>query len=311
MITTIFVLLTIAITVWYIFKKLSVFTDSDASASSKIKAAIITFSIFSGGIVFSFIQPFTIKRVDAGSVGIVFRLSGNERGISKYELKGGWVVYNSWFSKLYEYQIFQQHVDYPEQPVITKGGFPTIIKPSFNYSLIPGTVGDMFSNLRLPLKEVEQLWLKTAITSSINDVSNSWTVDSIFNHRELFEMSIIAETIKRTGKWFTISQLRTNIMPPDALKESIVQKTKAIQDVMVAESQTKVAAAEALRKIATARGDSAQAVIAASGRAEAIKKEQMQLTPLYIEYLKVKTWNGVNPTTVLSPNSGAIVQLPK
>ena len=66
-----------------------------------------------------------------------------------------------------------------------------------------------------------------------------------------------------------------------------------------------------IEKIAIARGDSAQAVIAASGRAEAIRKEQMQLTSMYIDYLKVTRWDGKNPTTVLGGNSGAIIQLPK
>ena len=56
--------------------------------------------------------------------------------------------------------------------------------------------------------------------------------------------------------------------------------------MQVAENHQKVAA-DAERKIAEARGNSAQAVIQACGRAEAIKKEQLCLTPLYIDYLKV------------------------
>ena len=82
------------------------------------------------------------------------------------------MIYNSWISKLYEFPPYQQHIDYPEQSVITKGGFEATIKPSFNYSLNAGSIGDMFQNLRLPVKEVEQGWLKNAIISSVNDVAN-------------------------------------------------------------------------------------------------------------------------------------------
>jgi regulator of protease activity HflC (stomatin/prohibitin superfamily) len=306
MITTTLLVLTIAIAVWYGLTKSSLMKQGKPA-----KFWVTMILILISGIFIAFTQPFKIERVDAGHVGIMVNLTGDDRGISKYEYKTGWVIYNTWIAQLYEFPTYQQHIDYPNQVVITKGGFQTTIKPSFNYSLIAGHIGDMFLNLRLPLRDVEQQWLMTAIISSVNDVANTWTVDDIFNNREKFEASIIAEAIKRTGKWFVISQLRTNILPPDALRNSIEAKTKAIQEVQVAENERKVAEAEALRKIAVAKGDSAQAVIAASGRAEAIKREQLQLTPLYIEYLKVTRWDGVNPTTVLSGNSGAIIQLPK
>lgn len=80
--------------------------------------------------------------------------------------------------------------------------------------------------------------------------------------------------------------------------------------MQVAENRQKVAA-DAERKIAEVRGDSAQAVIQASGCAEAIKKEQTCLTPLYIDYTKVQKWSGQVPTTVAGGNSGFIMQLPR
>jgi len=307
MITIILVAAAIAITIWYILKNRSEFSIKE----TRIKIVLKTILLFVVGILAALIQPFEAKRVDAGHVGIKVNLTGDNRGISKYEYRTGWVVYNTWIAQLYEFPTFQQHIDYPEQVVITKGGFQTTIKPSFNYSLIPGNIGDMFQNLRRPLSQVEQEWLMNAIISSVNDVANTWAVDDIFNNREKFESAIITEALKRTGKWFIISQLRTNIVPPDALRQAIEAKTKAIQEVQVAENERKVAEAEALKKIAIARGDSAQAVIAASGRAEAIRKEQMQLTSMYIDYLKVTRWDGKNPTTVLGGNSGAIIQLPK
>ena len=83
------------------------------------------------GIILALIQPFVIERVDAGHVGIKVKLTGNSRGVSNYEYKTGWVVFNSWTEQLFEFPTFQQHIDYDEQSVITKGGFTAIIKPSF------------------------------------------------------------------------------------------------------------------------------------------------------------------------------------
>lgn len=256
----------------------------------------------------SLINPIDIERIDAGHVGIKVSNVGDDRGVGKTEYVTGWVFYNSWISRIYEFPIHQQHIDYEEADIVTRGGFRATIKPSFNYSINSGNVADMFQNLRVGVKEMEQGWLKNAIVGSVNDVANRYTVDSIFNHREEFESSIIKECNKRVSQWFNVSQLRTNIVPPKEISESIIAKTRAIQEVQVAENQRQVAMAEAERKIAQAKGDSAQAVIQAAGRAEAIKKEQLSLTPLYIEYIKIQKWNGEVPTTVAGPNSGFLIQ---
>lgn len=304
MISIFLAVLTLLLTVVYFRRNLT--TADKSSKNSKIFTGL---AILAVGLLISLVQPMTIERVDAGHVGIKVNLTGDNRGISKFEYKTGWVVYNTWISKLYEFPTFQQHIDYPEQQVITRGGFSATIKPSFNYSLKPGDVGDMFQNLRLDIKRIEQQWLQTAIVGTVNDVANKWAVDDIFNQREKFESDIIAEANRRVSKWFSISQLRTNIIPPQALQQSIEAKTKAIQEVQVAENQRLVAIAEGDRKIAQARADSAAQVIAAAGEAEAIRRKQVSLSPTYIEYLKVNKWDGVLPT-VQSGSGGIIMQLP-
>lgn len=277
--------------------------------NSKPSTWAITTGIIIAGLILAVIQPLKLERVDAGHVGIKVNLTGDNRGISKFEYKTGWVLYNSWISRLYEFPVFQQHIEYPEQQVITKGGFSATIKPSFNYALKPGDVGDMFQNLRLDVKSVEQQWLQTAIVGTVNDVANKWSVDDIFNKREQFENDIISEANKRVAKWFIISQLRTNIIPPPALQQSIEAKTKAIQEVQVAENQKLVAIAEGERKVAQAKADSAAVVIQAAGEAEAIRRKQVSLTPTYVEYLKVNKWNGELPQVQTGSGSGFMLNM--
>lgn len=308
MITLVFIIAAIALALAYF--KVNFQTISKKEIWAESVKFWIAIGIFIGGIIISFIQPFAAERVDAGHVGIKVNLTGDARGVSKFEYKTGWVVYNTWISKLYEFPTFQQHIDYPEQAVITKGGFNATIKPSFNYALKPGDVGDMFSSLRLDIKQIEQQWLATAVVGTVNDVANKWSVDDIFNQREHFEADIIAEANKRVSKWFIISQLRTNITPPPSLQQSIEAKTKAIQEVQVAENQRLVAIAEGDRKIAQARADSAALVIAAAGEAESIRRKQVSLNSTYIDYLKTQKWDGKLPT-VQAGNSGLILSLPK
>ena len=285
-----------------------------------LKWIVLPALILITGIIIASVQPFTIERVDAGHIGIKVNLTGDERGVSKYTYKTGWVTYNEWTEMLYEYPTYQQHIEYGDQNVITKGGFSAVINPTFNYSLIPDAVGEMFQELRVDIKTIEQGWLKTAIIGSVADVANRWEVDAIFNNREQFETAIVAECNKRVGKWFLIDQLRTNIVPPPALQEAIVNKTKAIQETQAKIQEALVAEANAQKMIQIAKGDSAKLVIEASGRAnavlieaqaeaDAIKLKQQQLTTLMIEYEKAQRWNGVLPTTMLGDGAGTFINL--
>jgi regulator of protease activity HflC (stomatin/prohibitin superfamily) len=265
--------------------------DSPAGIRNAIIIAVV-------GVIVGFLQPYSFEKVDNGYKGLKISLVGSQRGVTNYQYKTGWVVYNTWTEQLKEFPLYQQHIEYDDQQVITKGGFPATIKPTFNYSLKEQSIGDMFVNLRLDIKEVEQGWLKNAIIGAVNDVANTWEIDSIFEHRQQFEASIVAECNLRLTKWFNVSQLRTNITPPEALQEAIIAKTKAIQQAEASEQQALTAIAEGKRKVAVARADSAELIINASAAAMSIKIKQNQITPMYIEYLKAQAWDGKLPTTI-------------
>lgn len=264
--------------------------------------------IFVVSLVVAAIQPFAIEKIDAGNKGLKINLVGNQRGVASYQYKTGWVMYNAWTEQVLEFPIYQQHIEYDDQTVILKGGFSATIKPTFNYSLREDAIGDMFVNLRRPIADVEHGWLKNAIIGAVNDVSNTWEVDSIFNHRQGFEAAIVAECNLRLSKWFNVSQLRTNITPPEALQESIISKTKAIQQAEASRQQAIAAKADGERKVAVARADSAETIINAQAAALAIQLKQQKLTPIYIEYLKANAWDGKLPTT-MAGGSGTFLNI--
>jgi len=266
----------------------------------KVNSSLIvkTVLIFVIGLVLAAFQPYAVERIDAGHKGIVVNLSGSERGVANYQYKTGWVMYNTWFTQVLEFPTYQQHIEYDDQMIITKGGFSATIKPSFNYSLRDDAIGDMFQNLRLGVKEIEQGWLKNAIIGAVNDVCNTWEVDSIFSHRQAFETSIVVECNKRLIKWFNVSQLRTNITPPEALQEAIVAKTRSIQQAQASEQQALAAIADGKRKVAIARADSAEMIINASASAKAIQLKQEKISLMYIEYVKACAWDGKLPSTI-------------
>jgi hypothetical protein len=298
----------ISIAVFVIFALIGGFTIFNGVSTGNRTTLAKGIGVVIVGLLVSLFQPFALERIDAGHKGIVVNLSGSERGVASYQYKTGWVVYNTWFTQVLEFPTYQQHIEYDDTPVILKGGFSATIKPSFNYSLKPEAIGDMFVNLRLGVKEIEQGWLKNAVIGAVNDVSNTWEVDSIFEHRQAFEAAIVLECNKRLSKWFDVSQLRTNITPPEALQESIVAKTKAIQQAEASRQQAIAAKADGERKVAVARADSAETIINAQAAAKAIKIKQTELSPLYIEYLKANAWDGKLPTTVAG-SSGTFLNI--
>lgn len=293
------------------------FRNRETITSNLLKGLSLPALVIVVGILLAWIQPYSLERVDSSGVGFKINLTGAERGISSYQYKTGWVVVNTWSEQFVEIATNQHDAHYDSIKVITKGGFPAEVSPTFNYSVKPDMAADMYISLRKTQVEIEQGWLKNSIVGAINDVSNRWTADSIFNAREQFESEIFAECNERVGQWFEVKNLRSNILPPKALEDAIVAKTKAVQNVQVAESNKLVAIATAETNIATAKGaaqaqiekakgDSAATVIAAKAFSEAMKLKQQQLTPLYVDYVRATTWDGALPTTV---TGGAIPML--
>lgn len=279
--------------------------DSEAVPGKFLRAL----GVFVASLLIATLNPLSSEMINVGNVGLQVNKMGDDRGVSKTTYVTGLVFYNSWLSDIKEFPTTQQHIDYEATNIITKGGFQATIKPSFNWSVNANNAADMYQSLRQDVDQIKDTWLKNAIIGAVNDVANLYTVDSIFNHRAEFEADIVKECNKRVSKWFTVSQLRTNIVPPKEITDAINAKTKAVQDAQAAIQQKIVAEANAQTQIAKAKGDSAQAVIAAAGRAEAVKKEQQYLTPMYIEYIKAQRWDGKYPQTMLGGNTGVLLNI--
>ncbi|WP_234111786.1 SPFH domain-containing protein [Chryseobacterium sp. R2A-55] len=313
------VMIAVLVTIGIITKKLNILKLSapDKNGNQKpvgIQWKPVTFILLT--VLAALFQPMNYEVISVGHKGLLINLLGDKRGASNTEEVSGVVFYNKYTQEIQEVPLDQRHIEYPESIIVAKGGFPCPIKPSFNYSVKESTASDMFTNLRSTYKKggleaIQEGWLNNAIIGAINDVANRHSIDYLFNNRETYEAEILSEVNKRIGKWFMVSQLKTNIQPPKAIRQSIEDKATADADAIKAEAQARVAQADAQRKIQLAKGDSASMVIRAQAEAKAISLKQQEITPTYVEYQRVLKWDGVMPSTVLGSGSGTLLNVGK
>ena len=263
-------------------------------------------------LVVAAINPIEVQRIDAGSVGLKIDRVGNEKGIPVARPCKGWVWYNTWLTDVVEYSIRQEHINYTEFTVTTKGGTPIDVAPSFNYALKPDRATDVYINLLKggDFSSLKDTWISTATAIALKNASNRFSIDSIFNHQDLYQQAVEAEMNKELNKYFTVSQINPGQKTPASMKGILESKAAAIQQAQQAELDRQTADAQAYTKIAKARGDSAEAVITAAGEAKAIQLKTRELSENYVNYIK---WFNANPdvprvpTTVLGSNTSVLL----
>ena len=263
-------------------------------------------------LVVAAINPIEVQRIDAGSVGLKIDRVGNEKGIPVARPCKGWVWYNTWLTDVVEYSIRQEHINYTGFTVTTKGGTPIDVAPSFNYALKPDRATDVYINLLKggDFSSLKYTWISTATAIALKNASNRFSIDSIFNHQDLYQQAVEAEMNKELNKYFTVSQINPGQKTPASMKGILESKAAAIQQAQQAELDRQTADAQAYTKIAKARGDSAEAVITAAGEAKAIQLKTRELSENYVNYIK---WFNANPdvprvpTTVLGSNTSVLL----
>src|SRR5688572_550496 len=82
-------------------------------------------------LLFIFLQPYEMKKIEAGYQGLLVNLVGDSRGASTIKEVSGWKIYNTWTEEIHQIPLDQRTIRYEKQMVIAKGGFPCDIMPSF------------------------------------------------------------------------------------------------------------------------------------------------------------------------------------
>jgi regulator of protease activity HflC (stomatin/prohibitin superfamily) len=156
------------------------------------------------------------------------------------------------------------------------------------------------------LSSITNQYIKNVVRGSMQEVSGRITLDSVLNNLPGFEIAanyLITERLAKDGFIVDGFNITSQPRPTDPqLAQAINNKVKAKQDAETAVMQLQSSIAEANKKIATARGDSASKVIEAAGEARAIQLKQQMVTPTYVEFIKWSNWNGELPGVMAGGN---------
>lgn len=253
-------------------------------------------------------------RISPTEAGFKISNSGNYRGIDSLPLLTGWEFYFPGFSHIITIPTTMQHEVWTDSKqegqqgdnaitIACMGGAGFRVDVGLNYHVDAYKASHIYLKWKNDdLGDITNKYIKNVVRGCMQDVSGHITVDSILTNLPAFEhesASNIKAKLLVDGFIVDGFNITSQPRPTDAnLAAAINAKVKAKQDAETSTMQLQSSIAEANKKVATARGDSASSVIEAMGKSEAIKVLQAQLTTTYVEYIKAQSWDGKLPTVM-------------
>ena len=288
-----------------------------------MKKSIMIFAI----ALFAISSMSSCTRINPTEAGFRVSNSGDYRGVDSLPLLTGWQFFMPGQSYIVTIPTIMQHVVWSEGQqegsqenehitINCMGGSGFKVDVGVNYRVLPDKASKIYMKYKIEdLDALTSTFLRNIVRGSMQDISGHMTVDSMLNNLPNYETSVRADLSKRfNDEGFILDGFNIISMPrpvDKALANAINQKIIAKQNAETSKQQLELSINEANKKVAAARGDSAEAVIRAAGQAEAISKLQKQLTPEYNEYMRIQRWNGQYPSTMLGSSSGVLLNLNK
>lgn len=266
-------------------------------------------------------------RINPTEAGFRVSNSGDYRGVDSLPLLTGWQFFMPGQSYIVTVPTTMQHVVWSEASqegskenehitINCMGGSGFKVDVGINYRVSPDRASKIYLKYKMEdLDAITSTFLRNIVRGTMQDISGHMTVDSMLNNLPNYESSVRTDLAKRfVTEGFILDGFNIISMPrpvDGALAKAINQKIIAKQNAETSKQQLELSVNEANKKIAAARGDSAEAVIRAAGQAEAISKLQKQLTPEYNEYMRIQKWDGAYPSTMLGNGGGVLFNLSK
>ena len=263
-------------------------------------------------------------RIAPTEAGFKISNSGTYRGVDSLPLLTGWQFYFPGQSQIITIPTTMQHEVWTDSKdegqegmqaitIACQGGAGFRVDVGLNYHVDANKASHIYLKWHNDeLSSITNQYIKNVVRGCMQDVSGHITLDSVLTNLPAFEHEVAANiTSKLAVDGFVVDGFNITSQPrptDNALQTAINNKVKAKQDAETSVMQLQMSIAEANKKIADARGDSASRVIAAAGEARAIQLKQQVVTPVYVEYIKATTWDGKLPN-VMTGTGGTMLNI--
>lgn len=257
------------------------------------KKLLLFFALF----VFTFMG---CSKVPAGHVGIKVYLLGSSKGdLEELPMGRYWIGVNE---DLYLFPTFKQNYTWTfshaeGKPIDESISFQTEEGLSVNadfgitYSVDPKMVLTLFKKYRRGIDEITDMFLRNVVRDALNKLASAYKVEYVYGRGKAELMEKVNESAKKQlateGIIVETIYLIGDFRLPAQVKEALNRKIESIQKAEQSEYELREALAEAKKTIAAARAESEQ-----------MRLKTLTITPLLIEYEKVKNWNGQLPLVV-------------
>lgn len=236
-------------------------------------------------LLIGFFTIYDIRMVDSAEIGILVNRTGDNRGVSKVEIKSGWIMYNSFTHELHTYPAYAQIVDYAPFDIQDKKGTIFHADPTIEYFIPRDKATQVFLSYRKNVDELNNSMILAEVKNAYKDVSGLYETDSLINHRPQFEEEVkTLLTSRLENKGIFLSDIQSSVKPNDTMQKEIDNKNASIQKALRVENERRAAVAEADKLIAIAKGE-----------AEANEIVSKSITPTLLQWEMIKKWNGVSP----------------
>lgn len=270
--------------------------------------------------------------VNPGYVGIKVNMVGSDRGVQDIPVVTGWVFYNPFTQRVYEYPTFVQTAQWTKDP---HEGSPQNEEVSFNskegmlmqadislsYQLDGAKVPSFYVKFRSDdLNHFTHGFLRNIARDAFNEVAGKYEVEVIYGPKKEEVVAKVRERINAEVADIGISLQQFGFIgaprPPQNVIDAINSKIAATQNAMRAENELRQTQAEAQKFVAKAEGEARAAIARAEGEAKAnlvlaqsITRPLLEWRQLQITEQAVAKWDGRRPT-VEGQGGGLLLQIP-
>lgn len=270
----------------------------------KIFASILLVSLLFLAVFYSFSVA-----VRPGEVAIKVDMYGHDKGVQTEVLPTGRNFYNVITHDVIKFPTYIQQKEYKDVTFQDVDGMTLKTNVAVAYKFSNDKIGKLYEEYRKSPSQITDNYFPTWIRDAMVARSSTMKVEEIYGIKKEEYRNSVKQTLQAQfeDKGIIIDNIyfTGDIVIPDSVKQRIDESAQASQIAQKKENELAAVRADVEKAVAEEEGKARSRIIESESRAKEIENLKTQLSPEYIEYLKLEIqkmavgiWNGAQPMVV-------------